>query len=70
MTTIEIDESSEQAKAIVAMLKAFDFVKFVGKKEKKSPYNAEFVKKIKEAEKRGSYTEIDPDNVWESLGLK
>ena len=38
--------------------------------EDKSPYNPEFVKKIKAAEKRGSYKEINPNDVWGSLGLK
>ena len=33
-------------------------------------YNPEFVKMILDADKRGNYTTIDPNNLWESLGLK
>jgi len=36
----------------------------------KSTYDPEFVAKIKQAEKRGSYVEVDPNDVWGSLGLK
>lgn len=73
--TIIINDSSKQAKAIISMLKAFDFVKFVSKekKEEKSPYNPEFVRKIKKAEqeiKDGETIRINPDDVWGSLQLK
>ncbi len=36
----------------------------------KSPYNPEFVKMIKEAEERGNYKTVNPDDIWESLGLR
>ncbi len=32
-------------------------------------YNQKFVSKIKKAQKSKNRTEIDPNNVWESLGL-
>ena len=35
-----------------------------------SPYNPEFVKIVLEAEKRGNYTTLDPNDIWGSLGLK
>lgn len=35
-----------------------------------SPYNPEFVKMVLEAEKRGNYTTLDPNDIWGSLGLK
>jgi hypothetical protein len=38
--------------------------------QEKSPYNPEFVKKIRKAEKRGEYKEINPNDVWGSLGLR
>jgi hypothetical protein len=43
---------------------------FVTVKEEKIPYNPEFVKKIKKAEKRGDYIEVDTNDIWGSLGLK
>ena len=35
-----------------------------------SPYNPEFVKMVLDAEKRGNYTTLNPDDIWGSLGLK
>jgi len=35
-----------------------------------SPYDPDFVAMVKKAEKRGNFTEIDPNNVWGSLKLK
>ena len=40
------------------------------KKEEKSPYDPEFVARIKKAEKRGNYTDIDVNDIWGSLNLK
>lgn len=69
--TVKINERSKLGKAIMDLListsKESDAVEFV---EQKSPYNPEFVKKIKQAQKRGVYREIDPKDVWGSLGLK
>jgi hypothetical protein len=33
-------------------------------------YNPEFVKMIKDADKRGNFKTIDPNDIWGSLGLK
>ena len=38
--------------------------------EDKSPYNPEFVEMVLESSKRGSYKEVNPKDVWGSLGLK
>lgn len=75
MVMVEINENSKQAKAVIAMLKAFDFVKFINKEkpQQKSPYNPEFVKKVKKAEqeiKEGKTIRINPKDVWGSIGLK
>jgi len=78
--TIKIDRRSKQAKAFLTYLKTLPFIdikdrdeKGMGKPtEEKSPYNPEFVKKIRRAEKqveRGEYTVLDTDDVWGSLGL-
>lgn len=69
--TIELNESTKLGKAIINFFDTF----LKGKKgvslvENKPKYDEEFVKSIKEAEKRGSYTTIDPKNIWGSLGLE
>lgn len=69
--TIKINERSKAGIALQKMLeilKTQPGVQIV--EEERSPYNPEFVKKIKSAEKRGSYKEINPNDVWGSLGLK
>jgi hypothetical protein len=69
--TVKINERSSLGKAIMDLLisssKESNVVEFINEK---SPYDPEFVKKIKRAQKRGSYKEIDPNDVWGSLGLK
>ena len=69
--TIKINERSKAGIAFQKMLEILETqpgVEVVN--EDRSPYNPEFVKKIKAAEKRGSYKEINPNDVWGSLGLK
>jgi len=70
--TLKINEKSKAGKAILAMIDALTEKPRSGVEvvEEKSPYDPEFVKKIKDAVKRGKYTEIDPNDVWGSLGLK
>lgn len=76
--TVKINERSKLGKEIMDLListsKESDAVEFVNTStnsaSQKSPYNPEFVKKIKQAQKRGEYREIDPKDVWGSLGLK
>jgi len=75
MTTIKINDKSKQAKAIIAMLRAFDFVEFISseKIEEKNTYNPDFEAKMKKAMqeiKEGKTTLINPDDVWGSIGLK
>ncbi len=76
--TIKINERTKIGKAFIAMFdsfKGFDDIEIVetdSKKAKKKDevYNPEFVKMILESAKRGDYTEIDPKDVWGSIGLK
>lgn len=72
MTTITINKRTKAGKLL------FEMAKLLSEKEKsvvitekgKSPYNPEFVAKIKKAEKRGNYIEVNPNDIWGSLGLK
>ncbi len=67
--TIKIDTRKKDAKVFLEYIKSLSFVTFP-EKEKEPVYDKEFVKKIKEAEERADYTTVNPDNVWESLGLE
>jgi hypothetical protein len=76
--TLKINDKSTAGKTFLAFLKTFvakekaveivDAPKVV--EEEKSPYNPDFVKMVNRAEKSKNRTEIDPNNVWESLGLR
>lgn len=74
--TIKIDEHHQSAEAFMAMIKALPFIEFMeskpepSKSQKEIYYNPDFVRKIKKAEKRGEYTEIDIKDIWGSLSLK
>lgn len=35
-----------------------------------NPYRAKFVEKNQASEKRAEFKEVDPENIWKSLGLK
>ncbi len=73
METIIIQtEDKHKAKAIKDFLKAFD-INFKSEELEESPYNPEFVKKIKDRSKsarEGNVIEINPNDLWGSLGLK
>ncbi|RNL52370.1 DUF2683 family protein [Pedobacter jejuensis] len=68
MTIIAHPKNKKQEAAIEAVLKALN-VSF--DKEDKSPYNPEFVAKVKQSlaeVKKGNVTRIeDPNNIWESI---
>lgn len=76
--TVKINERTKIGKAFIAMFDSFkgfeeiEIIETDSKKPKKeeSPYNPEFVKMVLESAKRGDYTEVDPKDVWGSLGLK
>jgi len=71
--TLKINERSKAGKAFLEFAKNFfQDNTSVTVVEEESPYNPEFVKKIKESArqiKEGKYTEINPKDVWGSLGL-
>jgi DICT domain-containing protein len=68
--TIKINENSKKGKAFLEMARAF----FTDSKEieiieenEKSPYNPEFVKKIKKASKEKGRTMVTAADLWESI---
>ncbi len=65
MVTITIKENSKQAKAVIAMLRTFSFVEI--QEDTKSPYDPEFVKKIKLAEKEKGKVMNSASELWKSL---
>ncbi len=84
--TIKIDKRTKAGKAFMAMSESFfknvegiEIVETDSKKTTKeadselteqSPYNPEFVKMVLKSAKRGSYKEVNPKDIWGSLGLK
>lgn len=74
MTTIIINKRTKAGKLLFEMAKLLSekeegvVIKENDKKEK-SPYNPEFVAKIKKSENQKGIV-IDPNDVWGSLGLK
>ncbi len=65
--TVKIDMSKKAGRLLAEYLKSLSYVHV---QEKKSPYDPAFVKKIRHAEKRANYKEINPEDVWGSLGLR
>ncbi|WKL45879.1 hypothetical protein Q1W71_13015 [Flavobacterium pectinovorum] len=76
--TVKINERTKIGKAFIAMFDSFkgvdgiEIIETDSKKAKKKDdvYNPEFVKMVLDSAKRGDYTEVDPKDVWGSLGLK
>ena len=77
--TIKINQRTKAGKAFMAMSESFfkgvngiEVIEQNPKKEKKftSPYNPKFVKMVLDLAKNKNSIAIDPNNVWESLGLK
>ena len=74
--TIKINERTKAGKAFRAMTETFfkdaKGIEIIESKEEKEDeiYNPEFVKMILDADKRGNFKTVDPNNLWESLGLK
>ena len=70
--TVQINKKTKSGKAIFDLLtemsKEGKAVKVI-ENEDKSPYNPEFVEKIRRAEKQKG-TIVNPDDVWGSLGLR
>ncbi|WP_026727737.1 DUF2683 family protein [Flavobacterium denitrificans] len=80
MTTIKINERTKSGKAFMAMFEAFfkgvEGIEIVETdtygqvNEEESPYNPEFVDMVLKSAKSKNSTEINPNDVWGSLGLK
>lgn len=76
MNTITVKADNKATKVLVAIFKALDVVFEVKKEVKKkdeSPYDPAFVKKILESAesvKNGGGIEVNPKDLWGSLGLK
>jgi len=67
--TLKINTNSKAGKALKTMLEFFSKQPGVEIVEEKSPYDPEFVKKIRRAEKQKGIV-INTEDVWGSLGLK
>jgi len=59
-------ENKEQLRVLKANAKALK----ISVETEQSPYDPDFVAMVKNAEKRGSYKAVDPNDVWGSLNLK
>lgn len=69
--TIKIDQRNKQAKALLEYIKTLPFVEIQNKDDEKSPYNPDFVAKIRRAEKEieegKTFIVKDVEKLWESL---
>lgn len=65
--TVKIDTRSKAAKKLLAFLQTLSFVEI---EEEKSPYDPEFVKKVKKSAASKERYIVDTEDVWGSLGLK
>jgi hypothetical protein len=66
--TLKINERSKAGKTLKNMIEIFSKEKEnVEIVSDESPYNPKFVKKIKRAQARGKYREVNPDNIWEGI---
>jgi len=69
--TLKINERSRYGKALLELIKvSVKEKKGVEMVEEESPYSPEFVKMIKESAASKERYEIDPNDVWGSLGLR
>ncbi|MEZ0128926.1 DUF2683 family protein [Flavobacterium sp. LBUM151] len=76
MTTITINERTKAGKTLLELAKLLAVTnKGVKIEEEESPYNPEFVAKIKKIEAdyesgKSKSIIVDPNDIWGSLGLK
>ncbi|QAA80721.1 hypothetical protein EI546_02805 [Aequorivita sp. H23M31] len=76
--TLKINKRTKAGRAFLAMLDVFvkdskgvEVISADSKvSESESPYDPEFVKMVKEAAASKERYEIDPDDIWGSLGLE
>jgi hypothetical protein len=72
MNTLVIKAEEDKIAQITAFLNTLQ-VSFTVKKKAEKPYNPEFVKMVLErsaSAKKGNVTQINPNDLWGSLGLK
>jgi len=62
---VKIDPRSKEAKALIEYLKKLSFVTI--EESEKSPYNAEFVKKISKARSEKTGKVVTAENLWQSI---
>ena len=70
MTTITINKRTKAGKTLLELAKLLSVNNKDIQINEESLYSPEFVEKILEAERRGNYKTIDPNDVRGSLGLK
>ncbi|MFC5283400.1 DUF2683 family protein [Pedobacter alpinus] len=69
--TLKINERSNYGKALLELIKVgVEEKKGIEMVEEESPYDPEFVKMVKESAASKERFEIDPNDVWGSLGLR
>ena len=68
--TIKIDQRNKQAKALLEYIRTLPFVEVKDNEKEGSPYDPEFVKIVKESAASKERYEVDPNDVWGSLGLR
>lgn len=76
MTTITVNKKSKAGKLLLELAKmlseknANDVLISEKNGVGESHYNPEFVAKIEQAEKEADFVEVNPEDLWGSLGLK
>lgn len=76
MTTITVNKKSKAGKLLLELAKmlseknAKDILISEKNGAGESHYDSEFVAKIKQAEKEADFIEVNPEDLWGSLGLK
>jgi hypothetical protein len=71
--TLKLDLRSKAGRLLSEIIARFSNDKGVTIVDQETPYNPDFVKKVlerAESAKKGNTVVVDPNNVWESLGLK
>lgn len=65
-TFLKVDGRSQAAKAFLEFVKSLPFVS-IEKLEDTSPYDSDFVKKVKKAQKEKGRNMETPEKLWDSL---
>jgi hypothetical protein len=68
--TLKINERSKAGKLLKDLIGILSDKSGVEIVDEESPYNPEFVAMVKKAAASKNRTEINPDDIWGSLGLR